>query len=229
MIPTPPPTAVLGVYAGAVAPLAGGRDSAIVKAVVPDGVAVGRTGIVGDAQADRRLHGGPDQAVHHFPAEHYAALAATYPHLAEVFAGGAIGENVSTRGVTEENVCLGDIFTLGGTRLQVTRPRRPCGKIDRRFATDGLAAHIAARGICGWYYRVLAPGVVRQGDVLELAERPRAPVSLAEFHATMRDPRPPAGALERLAAIEVLGRDWLNRLRDRLRWLARHGQRNDAN
>lgn len=229
MVPTPPPTSVLGLFAGGIAPLAGGRDSAILKTAVPAGVAFGRTGIVGDAQADRRLHGGPDQAVHHFPAEHYDALAAAYPHLAEVFAGGAIGENVSTRGLTEENVCLGDVFVVGGARLQVTRPRRPCGKIDRRFATDGLAAHVAARGICGWYYRVLDPGIVRPGDTMELATRANAPVSLAEFHATMRDPRPAPGTLERLATFEVLGRDWLNRLRDRLRWLARHGRRDGAN
>jgi MOSC domain-containing protein YiiM len=218
------PTAVLGLYAGAVAPLAGGRASAIHKQPLTDAVMLNALGLDGDAQADRRLHGGPDKALHHFPSEHYTALARAFPALGELLAPGSIGENVSTLGLTEETVCLGDVYRLGTARVQLTQPRSPCGKIDRRYGVDGLAKYIQDNGLCGWYYRVLSSGMVRAGDSLQLLERAADATSLAHFHATLRATRPPRELLERLATTEVLGAAWMKKLRGRLQWLARHSQ-----
>lgn len=216
------PIAVLGLYAGGIAPLAGGRPSAIVKRPLAGEVQLGPLGLAGDAQADRRLHGGPDKALHQFPSEHYAQLARAFPAIGELLAPGSIGENVSSLGMTEATVCLGDVYAFGAARIQVTQPRSPCGKIDRRYGVDGLARYIQQQGCCGWYFRVLDAGSVRAGARLELLEREDEAISLAEFHATMRDARPPLARLARLAGMEALGRDWLRKLRGRLEWLARH-------
>lgn len=216
------PTAVLGLYAGPIAPLAGGRPSAIAKRALAGEVELGALGLAGDAQADRRLHGGPDKALHQFPSEHYMALAQAFPAIGELLAPGSIGENISSLGMTEATVCLGDIYAFGAARIQVTQPRSPCGKIDRRYGVDGLARHIQAQGCCGWYYRVLENATVRAGANLTLVAREDDAVSLAEFHATLREPRPPRARLERLARMEALGADWLKKLRNRLQWLARH-------
>ena len=218
------PTAVLGLYAGPVAPLAGGRPSAIHKLPLTGEVALNALGLGGDAQADRRLHGGPDKALHHFPSEHYTALARAFPAIGELLAPGSIGENISSLGLTEETVCLGDVYGLGSARVQLTQPRSPCGKIDRRYGVDGLAKHIAQQGSCGWYYRVVAAGKVRAGDSLQLLEREPDAISLALFHATLRETRPPRDVLERLANMAVLGTDWMKKLRGRLQWLARQSQ-----
>ena len=215
------PTAVLGLYAGPIAALAGGRPSAIHKQPLTGDIVLNELGLDGDAQADRGLHGGPDQALHHFPSEHYTALARAFPAIAALLIPGSIGENISSLGLTEETVCLGDVYSLGPARVQLTQPRSPCGKIDRRYGVDGLAKHIQHHGSCGWYYRVLAGGKVRAGDSLQLLEREPDATSLACFHATLRETRPPRHLLERLANIEVLGADWIKKLRARLQWLAR--------
>lgn len=216
------PTAVLGLYAGGVAPLAGGRPSAIIKRALAGEVRLGALGLAGDAQADRRLHGGPDKALHQFPSEHYVRLAAAFPAIGELLAPGSIGENIASLGMTEDTVCLGDIYRFDAARIQVTQPRRPCGKIDRRYGVDGLARYIEQQGCCGWYFRVLEEGTVRAGASLTLLERQPEAISLADFHATLREARPPLARLERLAAMEVLGGEWLKRLRSRLEWLLRH-------
>ena len=220
-VPQDFPTAVLGLYAGPVAPLAGGRPSAIRKQALTGEVMLHELGLAGDAQADRYLHGGPDKAVHHFPVEHYTALAHAFPAIGELLTAGSIGENISSLGLTEETVCLGDVYSFGAARVQLTQPRSPCGKIDRRYGVDGLAQHIQQSASCGWYYRVLANGTVRAGDSLQLLEREQGATSLALFHASLRELRPPRELLERLANMEVLGADWLKKLRGRLQWLAR--------
>ncbi len=216
------PTAVLGLYAGGVAPLGAGRPSAIVKRALSGEVALSALGLAGDAQADRRLHGGPDKALHQFPSEHYPRLAQAFPAIGELLAPGSIGENMSSLGMTEATVCLGDVYSFGAARIQLTQPRSPCGKIDRRYGADGLARYMQQQGCCGWYYRVLEGGRVRAGASLALLEREHEALSLAEFHATLREARPPLARLERLAGMEVLGAEWLKKLRNRLAWLLRH-------
>ena len=215
------PTAVLGLYAGAIQPLAGGRPSAIVKRPISGEVKLGAFGLAGDAQADKRLHGGADKALHQFPSEHYTALARAFPAIGELLAAGSIGENISSLGMTEATVCLADVYAFGVARIQVTQPRSPCGKIDRRYGVDGLARHIQQHACCGWYYRVLHGGVVRAGASLQLVEREPDALSLALFHSTLRETRPPHARLERLAGMELLGAEWLKKLRSRLAWLAR--------
>ena len=215
-------TSIIGMYTGSVAALAGGCGSAICKHAQAGPVAVTELGLGGDSQANRRLHGGPEQALHHFPLEHYTALAVRYPALAPVLVGGAIGENIATRGLTEDNVCIGDIYTLGSARVQVTRPRRPCGTIDRRFATDGMAAWIADNACSGWYYRVVTPGQAQVGDEMTLVERCAAAPTLALFNATLREGRPARVLIEQFMRLEPLGTEWLERLRKRLRWLSKH-------
>ena len=216
------PVAVLGLYAGATQPLAGGRPSAILKRPVSGNVELGALGLAGDMQADKRLHGGLDKALHQFPSEHYTALAHAFPAIGELLAAGSIGENIASVGMTEATVCLGDVYAFGAARIQVTQPRSPCAKIDRRYGVDGLAKHLQQLACCGWYYRVLQGGTVRAGVGLQLVERQADALSLALFHSTLRESRPPRARLERLADMELLGAEWLKKLRSRLHWLARH-------
>lgn len=213
------PVAIDGVFVGAVVPLAGdGRSSAIAKSAVAGAVHLGTEGLVGDAQADRRVHGGAEKAVHHFPAEHYASLAAAFPAARNLLPGG-LGENISTRGLTENEICIGDVFALGSARIQVAQPRSPCWKIDHRAGCEGLAAHIAERGIAGWYYRVLKPGEIAAGESLIHLQRPVGALSLARFWRTVRAAHPSLEALQRLTQAPGLNPDWIRKLRQRIDWL----------
>lgn len=213
---------VTAVFVGPVAVFAGdGRSSAIVKTTVSGAVQLTEDGLAGDTHADLQAHGGPDKALHLFPAEHYATLLAAFPAARHLLPGG-LGENITTRGLTEDTVCIGDIFALGAARIQVTQPRTPCWKIDRRTGCEGIAAFIAEHGCTGWHHRVIAPGAISAGDRLEHLERPSGAVSLARFWRTVRTPRPLPAALSLLAAAPGLSPEWVRKLHERIERLSRN-------
>jgi MOSC domain-containing protein YiiM len=212
------------VFAGGVRPLPPeGHPSGIVKEAVAGPAMLGPEGLEGDAQADRRVHGGPDKALHHYPAEHYAVFAAIYPDSASRFVPGSIGENVSTTGWTEENVCVGDVFRIGEARVQVTQPRSPCWKINHRYGIEDALQLVAERGITGWYYRVLEAGRIAAGDAFELLERNADAVTLRRLWQVTRSHRPAAEELSRLAWTPGLSEGWAEKLRGRLEWLRQNG------
>ncbi len=208
------------VFTGGVQPLPPeGHPSGIVKTAAPGAVMLGPQGLAGDAQADRRVHGGPDKALHHYPAEHYAAWAAAWPQCAAQFVPGSLGENVSTTGWTEENVCVGDVFRVGAARVQVTQPRSPCWKINHRYGLEDAMQFVAERGLTGWYCRVLEAGPIAAGDAFELLERNPEPVTLRHLWQVTRSHRPVAEELSRLAWTPGLSESWAEKLRQRLEWL----------
>ena len=149
-----------------------GSRSAIDKRPVRDAVEVGINGIVGDEQGDLRVHGGPDKAIHHYPIDHYAAWQADIGAQPVLAQPSAFGENVSTTGITEADICVGDRLRAGSVMLEVSQLRQPCWKLNDRFNTRDMARRVQHAGRTGWYYRVLEGGTLRAGDTLEWLERP---------------------------------------------------------
>jgi MOSC domain-containing protein YiiM len=149
-----------------------GSRSAIDKRPLRGRVAIGELGIAGDEQGDPRVHGGPDKAIHHYAFDHYAAWRGELGPLPLLQAPGAFGENLSTRGLDETGVCLGDRFRLGSALLEVSQGRQPCWKLNDRFGVPDMALRVQDSGRSGWYYRVLRPGHATAGDALALVERP---------------------------------------------------------
>lgn len=149
-----------------------GQPSAIDKHPCTGRVILGPLGLQGDKQGDRRVHGGVDKAVHHYPFEHYAAWRAELGESAALSSAGAFGENLSTQGLTEHEVCVGDRFRAGSALLEVSQARQPCWKVDVRFGAPGMARRMQDNGRTGWYYRVIEAGELAAGDRLELIERP---------------------------------------------------------
>lgn len=199
-----------------------GESTGIFKAAVAGPVQLTLSGLAGDEQADLRHHGGPEKALHHYPAEHYAVMAQAWPQSAGMLGAGVLGENISTRGMTEHEVCIGDIFRIGEAQVQVSQPRAPCWKIDRRLKVDEASRFVEAAGITGWYYRVLVPGKVAAGDAIELLERPNPWLSLAHYWDEVMAHRPDAGSLRRIAAAQGLAADKAQRWRERAQWLETH-------
>jgi MOSC domain-containing protein YiiM len=206
-------TGLFAARAGVLEP--GGQRSAILKRPQAR-VRVTVDGIVGDEQADRRYHGGPDQALHQFAVSSYATIVDAWPALAGIAVPGSIGENLSTPDLDETRVCIGDCFRIGEVEVQVTQPRRPCTKIDARFGVHGLATYVFEQRIPGWYLRVLRAGEVAVGDTLALIGRPNPEVTLARLLAITAQHRPAKSDLQLLIDCVGLGADWRRRLRERL-------------
>ena len=199
-----------------------GHLTGIFKRALAGPVLLGREGLAGDVQADRRVHGGPEKALHHYAAENYARLAQAFPDLAGALVPGSLGENLVARGLTEDAVYIGDVFRAGSGRIQVSQPRSPCWKIDHRFGVEGLSRFIAEQGLTGWYYRVLETGEIGPGDSLELLERNPQPVTLGRLWRAHRAHRPDGEELAFLLATPGLAPGWVKKLAERLDWLRRH-------
>ena len=215
--------AKISLFIGGIRPLPeSGRPTGIYKQLANGPLQLGREGFAGDQQADRRVHGGPDKAVHLYPAAHYAKLAARFPDAATQLVVGSIGENISTADLDENDVRLGDIWRLGTARLQLCQPRNPCWKIDERYASDGMAQFIAEQRLTGWYWRVLTAGTVHPGDELLLEQSDPAAYTLAAAMVCWQDHRPPLADLEKLAASPGIADGWREKIVKRLDWLRQH-------
>ena len=196
-----------------------GEPSGIFKSAVDGPQHLGTNGLEGDEQADLRYHGGPEKALHQYPAEHYALLAQEWPQCASLLGPGVLGENISTRGMTEHDVCIGDVFGMGEARIPLSQPRSPCWKIDRRLKVDGASRFVEAAGVTGWYYRVLDEGRLCAGDEIVLLERPNPWLTLVHYWDTVMAHRPDPVALRQIAAAAGLATDKAQRWLERAAWL----------
>ena len=179
---TTPPCTVEEVLAGKAVPFTRpGSHSAIAKIAVVGPQRVTTLGIGGDEQGDLRVHGGPDKAVHHYPMDHYPAWRSDIGSHALLERPGAFGENISTSGMTEAFVCLGDRYRLGSALVEVSQSRQPCWKLSDRFAVPDMARRVQDSGRTGWYYRVIEEGQVQKGDRIALEARPHPRWSLARL------------------------------------------------
>lgn len=196
-------SAISALFVGEPQKLSGIATSIVRESV--DRIQVLENFISGDRVANTKHHGGPNRVLHHFPAEHYAALSRLRPDLR--FASGMIGENLSAQGLTEASVCVGDVFQIGEVRGVVTEPRKPCATINLRWATTGLARMVQENLLLGWFYRILEPGTIRVGDSLELIDRPFPDLSLQSCaEALLLRPNP--DVLQKMMSNPVLSEGW---------------------
>lgn len=204
-------TPLLSLRIGEIAPLGTrGAPSGIAKTAVAGPLALSETGFAGDMQGDTVRHGGPEKAVHHYPFDHYAAwLRDLGPHPL-LAAPGAFGENLSTAGLTEDTVAIGDVFRLGTAILEVSQGRQPCWRLNERFGRAGMARAVQTTGRTGWYYRVLEPGTVAPGDSLVRIDRHAPEWTLTRIWRTFYVDPLNRRELEGIAALDRLAEGWRN-------------------
>lgn len=217
---------VLRTYVGGPAPLgdpALGVVSGIAKGPVAPGTVLGLSAINldGDDQADRTVHGGVDKAVYAYPSEHLAAWADDLDQ-AELAAGthavAPFGENLSTVGVSEDAVRIGDVWAWGRCRLEVCQPRWPCQKLTLHRHHARVGPMMRATGRTGWYLRVVLPGTVTVGDPIVVVDEHPAGVTVLDAHRAMLDRQLADRALvERVVGLgAALAAEWRDPLRARL-------------
>jgi MOSC domain-containing protein YiiM len=196
-------------------PFRGEDYSAIAKRPVDGPVRIGWDGLEGNAVADRIHHGGWDKAIHLYPQDHYDWWRQARPDHPLLDAPGAFGENIASRGMTEEDLCLGDRFSLGSAIVEVSHGRQPCWKLDHRFGARDVMATVVRTGRCGIYFRVIREGEAEAGIRMALLDRPLPQWSVARLFRLLiggghkADP----DAVRALADMDVLAEAWRERAR----------------
>lgn len=209
---------ILALLAGKAVPFAQGEHSAIEKAPLAGRGRITFQGIEGDEQADLRYHGGPAKALHHYPFDHYARWRELSPNQPLLLFPGAFGENLSSEGLLESEVCIGDRFRLGSALVEVSQGRQPCWKQGARLTWAQLPALMVKERRSGWYYRVLEEGEAEAGDRLTLTERSLPEWSVARVFGLLvaGDFRKDRAALKALAGMTPLFPGWRQRAVDLL-------------
>lgn len=182
--------------------------SAIGKDPVTGFVAINETGLTNDQQADLRVHGGLEKAIHHYAADHLGFWKARFPDHADRFRSGGFGENISTVGMTEQQICLGDIFSLGTAQVEICQGRQPCWKLNAHTEIPSMAVEFQKSGKTGWYYRVVENGKVQTGDRMRLLVRPHPRWKLSEIIAARFDSGLDADIAAEIAALPALSESW---------------------
>ncbi|WP_371156517.1 MOSC domain-containing protein [Jannaschia sp. 2305UL9-9] len=193
----------------------GKPPSAIAKTRRDGAVAVGATGLVGDAQADLSVHGGVAKAIHVYPAAHYPEWRRDLGDN-PVFAPGGFGENISLPNWTEADVCIGDVLRMGSARVVVSQGRQPCWKLSAHAGDDRLAWQVRRTLRTGWYLRVVEAGAVAAGGTITLLERPLPDWTVRRVAAALFDPHAPIEKIAPLAGMSALDPTWRGVFAERL-------------
>lgn len=198
-----------GVYIGQLATIGPDKTpTGIYKNLSQQVHEVTEIGLSGDIQVDKRVHGGSEKSVYHYPADHYDIFKQALPHLSDSFEPGSIGENISTHGLLDSEVHIGDTFRLGSAIVQVSQPRRPCWKINQKYGNAHIAPFIMSEAISGWYYRVLETGQLKVGDSIEFLDRLDDSVSVADIWQIFMDRLERKASREPIPKIPGLSDEW---------------------
>lgn len=181
-------------------------QTGIFKEPVRGAVQIRKLNLVGDQQADLTVHGGRDKAVYAYPAEHYDYWREQLPDAP--LSWGAFGENLSTEGLREESLFIGDRLRVGSATLMVTQPRMPCYKLQIKFGRDDMIKRFLVSLRSGIYFSVVEEGEVSAGSEIKVLSREANAVSLADINSLFlgqsRDPE----LLHRALNLDALPGSW---------------------
>ncbi len=178
----------------------------IFKAPLAGPVTIGNLNLAGDQQADLTVHGGAEKAVYAYPAEHYAYWRQQLPDTA--FSWGMFGENLTTMGLEENSLFIGDRLRAGSAVLMVTQPRMPCYKLALRFGRDDMIKRFLASGRPGFYFSVIERGEVAAGSDIEVLSRDPSRVSVADIVRLYLHQTQDSELLQRAAKVSALPQGW---------------------
>ena len=189
-------------------------ETAIHKSPVAGPVVVRRLNLDGDRQADLSVHGGPEKAVYVYPSEHY-------PHWQQELPGiplpwGAFGENLTTEGIQEVGVHIGDVLRVGTAEFVVTQPRMPCFKLNVRFQRSDMVKRFLQSGRAGFYLAVLQEGQLQAGDSVELVPTAEPAVTVSELAALYTTERDNRALMQRALETRGLPQGWREWFREQL-------------
>lgn len=186
----------------------------IFKVPVDSRVRVNALNLAGDQQADLTVHGGPSKAVYAYPAEHYAFWRKELPGVE--FSWGGFGENLTTEGVLEKDLNIGDRLCVGSVELMVTEPRLPCFKLAAKFNRDDMVRRFLKSRRTGFYCAVLREGELGAGDSIDFLSRDDNQVSVADITRLFAFDKQDLAGMRRAAELRALPESWRGYFRERV-------------
>ena len=164
-----------------------------------------KQGFEGDGVGDLKHHGGSDKAVCVYSIDHYPwwerVLGITLPQA-------AFGENLSVEGMREEDVCIGDIYRIGTTEVQVSQPRQPCKTLAARYGREDFVKQVVDSGRTGFYFKVINEGRVQAGDEITLVQRDPRGVSITYANQIYHHDRRNRDGIEKVLSVPALSASW---------------------
>jgi len=184
--------------------------SGIFKKPIEGSAEVNSLGFEGDCQANKKLHGGIEKAICVYPAEHYEAWRNELrrPDLSY----GDFGENLTTLGLLENEVCLGDRFRIGSAELIATQPREPCVTLNARIGLIDLSARFRKSGRSGFYFSVVKEGTLSSGDLIKSVSKDENRVSISEFNKVISGALGIEDIIQRASKVDALPQKLKNKL-----------------
>lgn len=194
----------------------------IFKTPVCGPVRVNALNIEGDQQADLTVHGGPSKAIYVYPAEHYDYWR---KELSDTeLQWGSFGENLSTEGLLEKDLNIGDRLCLGSVELVVTEPRLPCYKLGIKFNRDDMVKRFLRSRRTGFYCAVLREGMMSVGDSIGYLSRDENHVTVADITRLYAFDKTDFAAMRRVIEVKALSESWRGYFRQRLDNVANSGR-----
>ena len=178
----------------------------IFKEPVKSPVMLRTLNLEGDGQADLTVHGGVSKAVYAYPSEHYAFWRAEF--AAMDLPWGMFGENLTTEGLLEDAVYIGDRFRVGEAELMVTEPRMPCYKLGIKFGRADIIKRFLASRRSGFYFAIVREGMVIAGDSIELIGHEQKEISVADITRLYAFEKDDVKALRRAVEVKALPENW---------------------
>lgn len=168
----------------------------------------------GDRQSDLSVHGGPQKAVYIYPSEHYDFWKEELPDMD--LSWGIFGENLTTTGLLETEINIGDKFRVGTGEVMVTQPRMPCYKLGIRFGRPDIIKRFLLSERSGFYLSVLKEGEVGAGDEFQLLEKNTSGVRVVDVMRLYSSDKENVDLMRRAIATEALTESWRERFQKRL-------------
>ncbi len=188
--------------------------TAIFKDPVAGRVKVNDLNLEGDAQADLTVHGGWSKAVYVYPGEHYEYWRNELPEMEP--GNSQFGENLTTEGLIETEVCIGDKLRIGTAEFVVTEPRMPCSKLGIRFGRKDILRRFLQSRRSGFYMAVTKTGELGAGDGIEILSRNENKVSVTDIVRIWVQDKEDVETMGRALKIDVFPESWKEPFRERI-------------
>ena len=163
---------------------------------------VSSTNIDGDGQGDLVHHGGALKAVYSYDISYYDHWKGMLQR--DDWGYGLFGENLTTTGLADDNIHIGDVFKVGSVYLKAIQPRFPCYKLNIRFNKEDMLQQFMQQGRSGTYFSVVESGTLKAGDDITLVERSKHNITIKQLVEAYNNKGSDKTIVQEILAIDFL-------------------------